>query len=201
MSEPTTTTPAYGVPAPASSPEQLWPAAPYGWNPGGLPTPPTPPRKRRRGAFVALALALGLGVGIAGIAAASSSSSTPPAAAAAPSSPLVDSAPAATPDDTIVTTPTPEESTPAYTPPAATGSTADQAYLMTLDQSGVTYGDPAVAEKVGRLICQVLAQTGDITMPLRAGASSGYTSSQLGAITGAAIGAYCPEESYLIPGH
>lgn len=74
------------------------------------------------------------------------------------------------------------------------------AYIAALDSEGIYYSSEAAAIDAGESVCEGL----DAGLSLRAiGAvamNAGYSASDAGYILGAAVGAFCPEYSYLIEG-
>lgn len=92
----------------------------------------------------------------------------------------------------------------AASPASADAETLEEvAYVMALDDEGIAYSSEDAALAVGYSTCDALDKGATFPMLIRNGVlgSHGYYSAgDVGYITGAAIGAFCPEYEALITG-
>ena len=95
--------------------------------------------------------------------------------------------------------------TPTYSAPAADSglSTADVAFLSTVHDGAPSFiGTDAQLVSVGHSVCDALDAGNDFgTVTTVTEDSAGIGPSEAGYFVGAAIGAYCPADAYLIPGN
>lgn len=80
----------------------------------------------------------------------------------------------------------------------ANAAPIDDLYVETLDHFAVPYRDEHAAIELGHAICDSLDQGLTIAAVLDTAGSAGWNYVDAGHVTGAAIGAYCPEYGYLV---
>lgn len=80
---------------------------------------------------------------------------------------------------------------------AASADTIDEiAYIAALDDEGIYYSSADAAIELGYASCEALDSGATVTQVVNAGidgAAGFYSDYEVGYITGAAIGAFCPE--------
>lgn len=87
-------------------------------------------------------------------------------------------------------------------PAAADADTINERiYIDVLDDEGIYYSSEDAALNYGYVVCKALDNGATFPMIVRSGVQQGvYSAYQVGYITGAAIGAFCPEHADAITG-